>query len=173
LTVNSLNFTPESSADFEIPSPPSLSLTIASGGDVDIEVVFTPLAEQCDWADLEIASDDADEPVITVNLDGCGVPTEIPPLQQIVDIIEFIRDSQEDETLEGLGGQPDKKIDVLVDMIEAAGDLDQACQQLSIVLRKCDGQSPPPDFVQDVDESGATAELAGMIEELMDDLGCE
>lgn len=181
LTVNSLNFTPESSADFAIPSPPSLPLplTIVPGGDVDIEVVFTPLAEQCDWADLEISSDGADEPVVTVELDGCGVVTEIPPSQQIAEIVEFILESEQNGVLVGLGGQPDNKIDVLVDMIGAvgdlinAGDLDKACQQLSIILRKCDGQSPPSDFVQDVSNSGATEELAGMIQELMEDLGCE
>ena len=61
-------------------------------------------------------------------------------------------------------------------MIGSAGDLedlDKACQQLSIVLRKCDGLSPPPDFVEDAEGTeGATAELAEMIEDLMEDLGC-
>ena len=62
-------------------------------------------------------------------------------------------------------------------MFESTGNLivqeyPQVCGQLSIILQKCDGQIPPPDFVQDIDESGATEELTSMILELMEDLEC-
>ena len=40
---------------------------------------------------------------------------------------------------------------------------------VSIILQKCDGQIPPPDFVI----GPATEELANMIIELMEDLECE
>jgi hypothetical protein len=101
--------------------------------------------------------------------------------ERMVAIVQFIISSQEDESLVGLGEQPDNKIDVLVNMVVAvgdlilinAGDLEKACQQLSIILLKCDGQDSPPDFVQDGENTeGATAELAEMIENLMEDLGC-
>jgi hypothetical protein len=178
LIISTLDFTTQST-EFEIESPPLLPLEIAPEGSVEIEVVFTPSAEECYSADLEIKSNDADEPVVTVNLSGCGVITEPTPSEQIADIIAFIRDSQEDESLVGTGGQPDKKIDVLVDMIGSISDLifaedfDKACPQLSVILRKCDGDDTPADFVQDGDQSGATAELASMIQDLMEDLGCE
>ena len=174
MTVNSLVFTTGSSTEFAIPSLPTLPLVIVPEDSVDIEVVFTPSDELCYLADLEIASDDADEPVVTVRLDGCGVITPVPPLQQIVDIITFIRQSQTSGILVGLGNQPDKKIDALVNMIETvgdlinAGDLEKACQQLSIILLKCDGQSTPPDFV----DGTAREELVTRIEDLMEDLGC-
>ena len=173
LTVDDLDFATGSDPEIELESPPTLPLVIAPEDSVDIEAVFTPSDEECYLAGLEISSDDADEPVVTVNLSGCGVPVEIPPSEQIAAIIEFIGGGN----LVGTGGQPDKKIEVLLHMVGSvsdliiAEDLEKACQQLSIVLQKCDGESPPADFVQDVVE-GATEELEGMIEELMEDLGC-
>ena len=50
---------------------------------------------------------------------------------------------------------------------------DLACTQLSIILPECDGQSTPSDVVRDIGNSGATEELAGMIEGLMENLECE
>ena len=59
-------------------------------------------------------------------------------------------------------------------MIEASGDLieaelyEDACGQLAVVLKKCDGLAKPPDFV-----TGEAVEvLAGMIEVLRTTLGC-
>ncbi|UCE99969.1 MAG: choice-of-anchor D domain-containing protein, partial [Planctomycetota bacterium] len=174
LTVYDIYFTADSNTEFELESPPTLPLVIAPGDSNYIEVVFTPSDVNCYWADLVIESNDADESVVTVELDGCGVDTETPPLEQIVDIIEFIRNSQGDESLVGVGEQPDKKIDALVNMIGAAGDLiepdcEKAYQQLSIILQKCDGDSPPPDFVAGT----ARPTLVTMIEELMEDLDCQ
>ena len=63
-------------------------------------------------------------------------------------------------------------------MIWTASDLidadlpHEACEQLSAALAKTDGLAPPasaPDFVT----GEAAHELADMIEELMQDLGCE
>jgi hypothetical protein len=173
LTVDSMYFTTGSSTDFTIPSLPTFPLTVAPGViGVDIEVVFAPLSVGWLNAVLEIVSDDADEPVVQVYFEGVG---EALPSQQIEDIIQFIRESQANGTLVGLGSQPDKKIDVLVNMLEAvgdlitAGDIEKACQQLSIIMRKCDGQSPPPDFVAGT----ARPILVTMIQDLMEDLGCE
>ena len=100
------------------------------------------------------------------------------PSQQILDIIEFIEDSELDGSLVGTGTQPDKKIDVLLNMISSAGDLiepdcEKAYQQLSIILRKCDSDNTPPDFVEDGDDSEATAQLADKIITLMEDLECD
>jgi hypothetical protein len=176
LIVDGLDFATGSDPEIALESPPALPLAIEPENSVNIEIVFTPSVEDCYLAGLEISSDDADEPVVTVNLSGCGVPVEIPPSEQIEAIIAFI----EGGNLVGTGEQPDKKIEVLLHMVGsvsdliAAEDLDKACQQLSVILRKCDGLDTPPDFVQDAEGSeGATEELAEMIENLMEDLGCE
>lgn len=49
------------------------------------------------------------------------------------------------------------------------GDIEGACDQLMAAYRKCDGQSPPPDFV----EGTAATELRGRIATLMTDFECE
>ena len=103
----------------------------------------------------------------------------MPPSEQIEDIVEYIYTSIQDGALEGTGNAPDKRVAALVNTLESTGDLivqeyfDRACKQLSVVLQKCDGQIPPPDFLQDVNESGATGELTNMIIALMEDLDCE
>ena len=49
------------------------------------------------------------------------------------------------------------------------GNIEEACGQLRQVYRRCDGESPPPDFVQ----GPAAEDLMEMILHLMEDLGCE
>lgn len=98
------------------------------------------------------------------------------PVEQIQQILEFTEDSVAGGTLEGVGTgkSADKKLGALVNMLEVAGYLiisenyDIACDQLTAVLSKCDGQSPPPDFV----EGDAVGDLAIMIQELKTEL-CE
>ena len=98
------------------------------------------------------------------------------PVEQIQKIFEFTEDSVAGGTLEGVGTgkSADKKLGALVNMLEVAGYLiisenyDIACDQLTAVLSKCDGQSLPPDFV----EGDAVGDLAIMIQELKTEL-CE
>lgn len=105
------------------------------------------------------------------------VPEPAPtPVEQILQILDFTEDSVTDGTLEGVGPgkSADKKLRALVNMLEFAGYLiisenyDIACDQLTAALAKCDGQSPPPDFV----EGDAAENLAVMIQELKTEL-CE
>jgi hypothetical protein len=90
-------------------------------------------------------------------------------------IITFIHESVAVGDLEGLGAAPDKKIESLIKMLDSAGELiatedfDKACKKLEIVLKKCDSQDPPPDFVTGTE----TEELAEKITELMEYIGCE
>jgi len=49
------------------------------------------------------------------------------------------------------------------------GDIEGAYGQLAAASRKCDGQSPPPDFV----EGEAVTDLQEMLATLMNDCGCE
>jgi len=104
---------------------------------------------------------------------GESVPA---PIEQISQILEFTEDSVADGMLEGVGRgeSADKKLGAWVNMLEFAGyaimsdNYDIACDQLTAALAKCDGQSPPPDFV----EGDAAGDLATMIQELIMEL-CE
>ena len=102
---------------------------------------------------------------------------EPDPIQEI---LGFIEQSVADGTLvpvkEGKAGRG--QLGALINMIEAAGNLIDAndpnlladiCGQLHAALGKTDGQDPPPDFVT----GPAAPQLAAMIEEFMDSLGCE
>ncbi len=175
--VSRLTFTPDSNSVFAITSAPQLPAVIAPEDSNDIEITFTPSAENTFYATLEISSDDSDEPVVQVDLIGVGVRTEVPPLEQIEQIVEFIDTSIADGTLEGVGpgNSAGKRVNALKNMLKSTGnlivaeDLVGACEQLVDVLKKCDGQVPPPDFVT----GEAAEELANKILELMEDLECE
>jgi hypothetical protein len=88
----------------------------------------------------------------------------------------FFEESVTDETLagDGPGESADGRLNALRKMLEMAGDLisidiEASCVQLHAALERCDGESPPPDFVT----GSAAIELNNMIEELMEELGCE
>jgi hypothetical protein len=71
LTVTGLTVT--GSADFGLhPAVPVPPFTVASGATVDVTVTYQPSAEGADAGALEIASDDPDEPVVSVALAGSG-----------------------------------------------------------------------------------------------------
>ena len=76
---------------------------------------------------------------------------------------------------DGKGNSANRRLDTLRNMLEMAndlintGDIEGACGQLTVIKRKCDGDSPPPDMVT----GEAATELYNMILELMEALGCE
>lgn len=94
--------------------------------------------------------------------------------EQIEEILEFVDDSADAGDIEGVGpgASADKRLNALINMIQMAGYLiedgfyEEAYQQLEDAYKKCDGQSPPPDFV----EGDATGELVYMILSLMESL---
>jgi len=47
--------------------------------------------------------------------------------------------------------------------------INRACVYLKVASEKCDGVTPPPDFIQ----GEAVSELHAMLAELMVELGCE
>jgi hypothetical protein len=55
-----------------------------------------------------------------------------------------------------------------VDALLDTGDLQGACKQLLTVYSKTDGLTPPPDFIA----GPSTEDLAEMIQDLIDSLGC-
>jgi ELWxxDGT repeat protein len=146
------------------------------GPSVNIEVSYTPSAPGPAEAVLEILSND----IVSqrqVPLFGMGVSGELPPDEQIAAILALIEESVASGTLtgDGLGKSADGRLKALTNMIEAAGDLieagllTEACVQLQDVYNRCDGESPPPDFVSGT----AASELAAMVQALMASAGCE
>jgi hypothetical protein len=101
----------------------------------------------------------------------------LPPEEQIAEILEFFDDSVESGTLVGAGSgaSADHRLDAVMHMIETAGalieegDIDGACNQLMAAYGKTDGDPIPPDFVT----GSAASDLAFMIDELRQSLGCE
>lgn len=114
--------------------------------------------------------------IFEVALSGIGVQEEPPPEEQVQEILDFIDESVEAGTLEGsgAGNSADRRLNALINMIEAAGDLieqgryEEACDQLWAAYRRCDGDPRPPDFV----EGEAREQLAAMILALIESLGC-
>jgi hypothetical protein len=99
---------------------------------------------------------------------------EYTPLARLNEILEFIAASVEAGTLtgEGPGHSAKGRLGAFTNMIEAAGQMieagmyAQAYAQLLDAYARCDGETPPPDFVS----GDAAPELAGLIQGLTQDL---
>jgi hypothetical protein len=78
---------------FTLVSPPTLPLTIAPGNSSSVQVAFAPSTNGVKIAMLNIQSNDADTPTLTVQLRGLGHPAfqgdGEPPLRQILDLFEI------------------------------------------------------------------------------------
>lgn len=178
LTVQIIAREVGSSDDFSITFAPSVPFEIYPyhwpSSSADLEITFEPSASGSVSAGLKIVSNDPDEGTVTVLLSGTGIESEPPPEQQIQEILDFIDESVETGDLSGSGpgNSANGRLNALINMIESAGDLiedgdyEAAYNQLQTVYKKCDGETPPPDFV----EGDAREELAGMILALMADV---
>ena len=130
-------------------------VTVAPGVTVDIEITFTPMVDEYVTASLVLTSDDPDESSVDVFLGGEGVITEVPPSQQIQNIIDFFDQSIEDGTIIGYGPRncPEKRVIAIRCMLEAAGHLiDAGYTRLAIITlnavdRISDGKKCPQDFI--------------------------
>jgi hypothetical protein len=97
--------------------------------------------------------------------------------EQCAAILNFFDVSVANKNLSGLGPghSADRRRDALKNMIEQAGDyienslIEYACEQLHDTYNRCDGFSPPPDFVT----GEATDDLATMVLYLRESLECE
>jgi hypothetical protein len=96
----------------------------------------------------------------------------------VKDTQEFFDDAVTDGHLTGVGNPPKAaagKLNALRNMLDLAeyylesGLITEACQQLMDAYLKTDGNPNPPDFV----EGDAAPDLADMIQELIDTLGCQ
>jgi hypothetical protein len=174
LNVSSVTLTGD--AAFAITSGPVTPLVLAPNTSIGIDfvVTFTPSAAGMVSANVEILSDDSDEGDVVVTLNGYGTITEFPPSQQIQAILSYFDASVAAGTLQGYGpgNSPNKRLNALRNMIEAASDLINAgdyilaIDQLEAISKKTDGIAKPQDFV--VGE--AVGELNAKIEALIADL---
>jgi hypothetical protein len=175
-----IQFHEGSSSSFSIKPGVELPIFMGPGESADIDITFTPTGLEYFSAVLEIYSNDPDESRIQVSLSGTGVKTELPPQEQIVEILNFFDDSVDAGALvgNGSGKSAGNRLKALRNMIEEAGELitagsmEEAYQQLMDAYQKADGQAPPaspPDFVK----GSAASELAIMIHDLVESLGNE
>lgn len=174
-TIQSIEFTGDSSPDFSITMAPSLPITILSGESADIEITYSPSTEGYASAVLQIGSNDHHNPLAEVSLGGVGAVQEPPPVT-IEDTLAFYDESVTAGTLvgDGPGSSANGRLKALNNMLEATGDLidggytEIACQQLLDAYKRCDGLAKPPDFV----DGEARPALADMILDLMASFGC-
>lgn len=159
--------------DFSITWGPTTPLWLAPGSFVNVEVTFSPAVAGPQAATLKVLSD-AVTPADDIQLTGMGVVVELPPEEQIADILAFVDTSVEAGTLEGdgPGASAPKRLNALTHMLEAAAGLieeglyEEAYGQLMAAYRKTDGAGRPPDFVA----GDAASELAEMIQALLDSM---
>ena len=97
-------------------------------------------------------------------------------VDMMTDTLDFFYLSVDQGYLEGVGkGKGRKELTSLQSMLETAlqriqnGNYVEACVQLSDALSRCDGLPVPPDYVS----GNATVTLAGMIQEVINELGCQ
>ncbi|MCI0499923.1 MAG: choice-of-anchor D domain-containing protein [Planctomycetales bacterium] len=175
LTIQSLSLTQDGTMQFSFTPLQVLPVTLVPDGSIDIEILYSPTAQGAAQGTLSIFSDDPDGPVVDIALVGEGLAVVLTPEEQIADILDFYAQAAEEGVLRGVGRgkSAGNKIQTLEKMLCVAqhlidaGQLDEACETLRVVEKKCDGQKSPADFVQG---DGAAA-LNAMIRELMAALG--
>lgn len=168
LVIDAIGFRTGSSTDFTLLGIPVLPRIVNPMGVLELEVTCAPSAEGDAAAVLEVASNDPARPVLTVEFSGTGMATTPPTVEDV--LAEFDEWVAEGTLVgSGPGGSAEGRLGALRNMIAQAGTyLDQgevalAVAQLEAVQARCDGDSPPPDFVA----GAAAAELHGMVEELI------
>ena len=77
LTVSSIEFAVGNSEEFSITNSPALPAEVAVGSTVQLELTYTPVDAGTDSGTLVIASNDSDEPTLSLDLTGTGVVLEI------------------------------------------------------------------------------------------------
>ena len=178
LTVSGIGLENGSSSAIAVTQAPALPAVIHPGGTVDIQLTYTPATTLGDQAILDITSDDPDQGAIRVGLGGAGIPSAIPPLQRIAEIIAFIDASAGNGSLVGTGANVFSgrgRLGALRNMIVAAGDLirdgffAEACGQLRDAEQRTDAVPKPPDFVT----GPAAVDLRSFISRLRSELGCQ
>ena len=171
LTVQSVSIQDDNDNQFSIPWLP-LPFTIDPNTGVDVEVSYTPVVEGSAAAKLVVFSDDPNDPYVTTDLVGEGVP--LPPEQQIQNILKAYDIDVAEGSVVGVGNGNSAankvktfgKMLLIVNGLIEAGYYDDAFDPLLVIEAKCDGGKSPKDFI----EGPATEELNAQINKLIDTL---
>lgn len=149
------------------------------GEGAGIVISFTPSAPGWTAAELMIESGDAEEPVVTVSLQGFGSLARLPPDEQCEAIIACANDWVEAGMLVGAGpGNPashGKRLQALLKQLDAINDLlhkgrnERAFKQLSALYKEMDGAPNPQDFVS----GDKAADLSRLLLDLMACIGVD
>jgi hypothetical protein len=157
---------------------PTSGLIILPGGtSMEVNVTFTPPDAGPFSANLHVLSD-AEPSHLYFPLNGEGCIDDCTNAGELMaDTIAFFNDAVADGTLDG-DGPTDRaagnRLRAFGNMLDSAnelielGEVDLACDQLLSAYRKADGEAPPPDFVNGESQE----QLAGMLLDVMGDLGC-
>jgi hypothetical protein len=188
LVVSSIAFRDGSSSDFFISnvdvsnsgwdqSPDDRPLLIGPiNGTVHtivVEITYIPSDLGVAEAELEIISNDPDNPKVLVDLRGTGVGSQALDIEAI---LKFFDDGVEAGTIQGKGPGCAKDAHLKVfrfKLLMAAFFIDKgwnkgACKLLWQAYARSDGQGNPRDLVQGQD----VPELNAMILQLLSDMGC-
>lgn len=172
LTINDVKLEQEGNLQFDFKQLDVLPVSLDPDEWLALDIFFKPAIEGLSEATLSISSDDPNDPVVSVQLIGIGMP--LTPEEQIDSILDFYQQSLEEGTIWGIGDNrsANNKVSTFEKMLLVAQKLiisqydDLALEALSTIEKKCDGQSQPKDFI----EGDEAAALNAAINELISSL---
>jgi hypothetical protein len=171
LSVNAITLSGENAAAFAIGNP--LLTVLGPGDSIVVEITFAPTEAGRASGQVQIDSTDPDHSSIIVSLTGNGLSFA----EQIDNLVVALDTGvlQGDLQGSGPGESAAERLDALRNMLVQAGELineeryADACLQLADALSRCDGDTPPPDFVI----GNAASGLAAAIISTRSNIGCE
>ncbi len=145
LTLQSVSILRDENVQFSFVPLQQMPITIEPETVIEIEVVFSPIAEGIAEAVLQIASDDPNRALIDIDLVGEGMLTVLTAEEQIDLILEYYTMSLEDGSIAGVGNRRasrnkalliGKKL-ILADRLIRAGRDKQALRILKVTKKLC------------------------------------
>lgn len=175
LFVDSVTLVPGDGVDYTVDSNGPFMLQ--SQQTVVVMVTFSPSSDGEHPAQLLVSSNDPEAPLIEVVITGTGIGSVT-----IETILAFFDNAVETNQIQGTGPTCAAKrahlkvfkFKLLMGAFFIAKGWDKgACTLLEQAYDRSDGQKPPKDWIEDVEEgSGAVLELNNMLLQLMSDMGC-
>jgi hypothetical protein len=178
LTVNGVSI----DTDFAITSFSPASIIVPPNEAKQLKITYTPTILGHNSAVLKVYSNDADEPVVEVQLSATGILIPPPPSQQIADILAFFNEAVEEGTIQSTLPKFGKCMNhndfnlqlmrYMINDVKSAIEREKCnhvCAKLNLLYLNCDGKKMPPDLVTGT----AVPELANMIQVLMQTLSCK
>ncbi|MFC1654518.1 hypothetical protein ACFL2F_01825 [Myxococcota bacterium] len=175
LFIEDVYLDPNGSQDYTVDA--NVPIILGSGDEVIATVTFSPTSDDEHRALLVVLSNDPEADRIEVPIIGIGIGS-----LTIESILAFFDDSVEEGNIQGTGPTCAAKrahlkvfkFKLLMAAFFIAKGWDKgACTLLGQAYDRSDGQKPPKDWIEDVEEgSGAVLELNNMLLQLMSDMGC-